>query len=65
MYLFETVCTIQVRAMAGGGPLIDVPPEIIATAREQAAQATGGQGANLVWPGLLRRLDRRLPGYDR
>ena len=65
MYLFETVCTIQVRAMAGGGPLIDVPPEIISTAREQAAQATGGQGANLVWPGLLRRLDRRLPGYDR
>jgi ribulose-5-phosphate 4-epimerase/fuculose-1-phosphate aldolase len=65
MYLFETVCTIQVRAMAGGGPLVDVAPEIIATAREQAAQATGGQGANLVWPGLLRRLDRRLPGYDR
>jgi ribulose-5-phosphate 4-epimerase/fuculose-1-phosphate aldolase len=65
MYLFETVCTIQVRAMAGGGPLVDVAPEIIATAREQAAQATGGQGAALVWPGLLRRLDRRLPGYDR
>lgn len=65
MYLFETVCTIQVRAMAGGGPLVDVPGDIIATAQQQAAQATRGQGAALVWPGLLRRLDRRCPGYDR
>jgi len=65
MYLFETVCTIQVRALAGGGPLVEVAPEIVATAAAQAAQATRGQGAALVWPGLLRRLDRRLPGYDR
>lgn len=63
MYLFETVCTIQVRAQAGG-PLVPVAPEIIATAQQQAAQATKGQGANLVWPGLLRRLDRQLPGWD-
>ena len=36
-----------------------------ATAAQQAAQATRGMGAALVWPGLLRRLDRHLPGYDR
>jgi ribulose-5-phosphate 4-epimerase/fuculose-1-phosphate aldolase len=65
MYLFETVCTIQVRAQAGGGELIKVHPEIIATAREQSAVATRGQGASLTWPGLRRRLDRQLPGYDR
>jgi ribulose-5-phosphate 4-epimerase/fuculose-1-phosphate aldolase len=65
MYLFETACTIQVRAQASGGPLVEVAPEIIGTARQQAAQATRGQGAALVWPGLLRRLDRRNPGYDR
>jgi ribulose-5-phosphate 4-epimerase/fuculose-1-phosphate aldolase len=64
MYLFETVCTIQVRAQSGGGELTSVHPEIIMTAREQSAQATRGLGAQLVWPGLLRRLDRRLPGYD-
>jgi ribulose-5-phosphate 4-epimerase/fuculose-1-phosphate aldolase len=64
MYFFETVCTIQVRAMAGGGELIEVDPAIIATARQQAALATRGLGAQLTWPGLLRRLDRRLPGYD-
>jgi ribulose-5-phosphate 4-epimerase/fuculose-1-phosphate aldolase len=64
MYFFESVCTIQVRAQAGGGELISVQPQIIATAREQAAAVTQGLGANLSWPGLLRRLDRRLPGYD-
>lgn len=64
MYLFESVCTIQVRAQAGGGELVHVHPQIIATAREQAAQVTRGLGAGLTWPGLLRRLDRQLPGYD-
>jgi ribulose-5-phosphate 4-epimerase/fuculose-1-phosphate aldolase len=64
MYLFETVCTIQVRAQAGGGPLVQVHPEIVATARQQAAAVTRGLGAQLTWPGLLRRLERRWPGYD-
>lgn len=64
MYLFETVCTIQVRAQAGGGELVAVHPEIISTAGQQAAVVTKGQGAALTWPGLLRRLDRRCPGYD-
>jgi ribulose-5-phosphate 4-epimerase/fuculose-1-phosphate aldolase len=64
MYLFETVCTIQVRAQAGGGELVAVHPEIIANARQQAAVVTKGLGASLTWPGLLRRLDRRCPGYD-
>jgi ribulose-5-phosphate 4-epimerase/fuculose-1-phosphate aldolase len=59
MYFFETVCTIQVRAMAGGAPLIHIDPEIIRTAAEQARVATRGMGAGaLTWPGLLRRLDR-------
>ena len=64
MYLFETVCTIQVRAQAGGGELITVDPSIVATARQQAAAVTKGLGSQLTWPGLLRRLDRRSPGYD-
>jgi ribulose-5-phosphate 4-epimerase/fuculose-1-phosphate aldolase len=63
MYLFEAVCTIQVRAMAGGVPLTHVNPQIIGTAKQQAAQVTRGLGGALVWPGLLRRLDRVYPGY--
>ena len=63
MYLFESVCAIQVRAQAGGGALRAISPDIIATARQQAAQVTRGLGGQLAWPGLKRRLDRRLPGY--
>lgn len=66
MYLFESVCSIQIRAQAGGGPLVTIEPSIIATAREQSREVTRGMGPGaLAWPGLLRRLDRALPGYDR
>ena len=62
MYFFEAACAIQIRAQAGGtlasNDLIEVHGSIIATAAEQARGATRGGGANLVWPGLLRRLDR-------
>ena len=65
MYYFETACMMQVRAQAGGGELIEIDPQIIATAMEQAREVTKGKGiGELTWPGLLRRLDRRNPGYD-
>ncbi|HXD05234.1 MAG TPA: class II aldolase/adducin family protein [Burkholderiaceae bacterium] len=64
MYFFETVCTIQVRAQAGGGELTRVDPRIIETGQKQATTATKGMGAGaLNWPGLLRRLDRIDPSY--
>jgi len=65
MYLFESACMIQVRAQAGGSELVSIHPEIIETAMAQAAQATGNAGGSLAWPGLLRKLDRLNPGYDR
>jgi ribulose-5-phosphate 4-epimerase/fuculose-1-phosphate aldolase len=62
MYIFEAACAIQLRAQAGGslanGELIEVPEAIIRTAGEQARAVTRGAGSALVWPGLLRRLDR-------
>jgi ribulose-5-phosphate 4-epimerase/fuculose-1-phosphate aldolase len=64
MYTFEAACTIQVRAQAGGGELVPIPQAIINGALEQARQVTKGLGGRLAWPGLLRRLDRRHPGYD-
>lgn len=64
MYVFETVCTIQVRAQAGGGELLYIEPAIIETAGQQGREATRGVGTGaLAWPGLLRRLDRMNPGY--
>ena len=64
MYTFEAACTIQVRAQAGGGELVLISKTIIDGALEQARQVTKGLGGRLAWPGLLRRLDRRFPGYD-
>ena len=64
MYFFEAACTIQVRAMSGGGPLVSIDPAIVRGAAEQARGATRGLGAGaLTWPGLLRRLDRVAPGW--
>src|SRR5262249_45380017 len=65
MYYLETSCAIQVRAQSGGGELIPVRKQIIDTAPGQlarAARAGGGRG-KLVWPGLLRRLDRLDASY--
>jgi ribulose-5-phosphate 4-epimerase/fuculose-1-phosphate aldolase len=58
MYLFEATCMIQVRAQAGGGELVHIPPEVLATASASARAATRGAGGALAWPGLLRKLDR-------
>jgi ribulose-5-phosphate 4-epimerase/fuculose-1-phosphate aldolase len=64
MYLFEAVCTIQVRALSGGTELVHVDPRIIAGAQQQAKEVTKGVGGGaLSWPGLLRRLDRVDPSY--
>lgn len=63
MYVFEAACTIQVRAQAGG-ELVRIPQAIIDGATAQSKQVTRGMGGMLMWPGLLRRLDRRFPGYD-
>jgi ribulose-5-phosphate 4-epimerase/fuculose-1-phosphate aldolase len=64
MYLFEAVCMIQVRAQAGGGELIAIDQRLIRGAQAQARQVTRGMGAGtLVWPGLLRKLDRVDPSY--
>lgn len=63
MYLFEAACTVQIRALSGGGETIPIPQEILAGAKRMQQQVTHQQGAALVWPGLLRRLDRENPGY--
>ncbi len=63
MYLFEVTCTIQIRAQAGGGELIQVNPKIIAGARALSKRVTRSEGGALAWPGLLRKLDRLDPSY--
>lgn len=65
MYYLETSCAIQVRAQSGGGELIPAPKEIIESAygHVMAGGRAGQRRGALVWPGLLRRLDRLDPSY--
>ena len=65
MYYLEASCQIQVRAQSGGGELIPVPKDVLDRGYAAAVanqRKSGGPGA-LVWPGLLRRLDRTDPSY--
>ena len=58
MYILERACRIQILAQAGGGKLLPVAESIIAGMAAQLNAVTVGQGAQLTWPGLLRKLDR-------
>jgi ribulose-5-phosphate 4-epimerase/fuculose-1-phosphate aldolase len=64
MYFFEASCMIQVRAQAGGGELVPIAMPILDGIRKQVQVVTQNKGAGLSWPGLLRRLARRNPGWD-
>jgi ribulose-5-phosphate 4-epimerase/fuculose-1-phosphate aldolase len=59
MYVLETACQIQIMAQSGGGELVQVPEPVIEGIQAQAEQVTKGLGGALVWPALLRKLDRR------
>jgi len=63
MYVLETACQIQIMAQSGGGELIPVPTPIVTGIQAQAEQVTKGLGGALVWPGLLRKLDREDPSF--
>jgi ribulose-5-phosphate 4-epimerase/fuculose-1-phosphate aldolase len=64
MYFFENTCRIQIDAQGAGAELNLIGPGPIAANAIVSKVATAGQGANLAWPALLRKLDRENPGYD-
>jgi ribulose-5-phosphate 4-epimerase/fuculose-1-phosphate aldolase len=63
MYTLENTCRIQIDAQAGGAELTQVNPAILAGMGEVMRIATAGQGAQLAWPALLRKVERLDPGY--
>ena len=64
MYFLERACAQQVAALSGGRERILIaPPEAQETVQGQTARGMESI-ARLGWPGLLRKLDRHLPGYD-
>ena len=65
MFTLERACQIQVLALAGGATLTQVGAVVLAGVRQavQVQAVDKGSGGALVWPALLRKLDRVNPGY--
>ena len=63
MYILESACRIQILAQNGGKELIPVPAPIIAGAKAQVEAVTKGMGADLVFPALLRKLNKIDDSY--
>lgn len=67
MYFLENACKTQILAQAVGGEdkLHEEPEEMAARVIQQSAPAFAqGLGDNLIWPGLMRKLNRTNPGFD-
>ena len=64
MYFFESTCRIQIDAQSGGAALNLIGAGPLAANANVGKTATAGQGSNLAWPALLRKLNRENPGYD-
>ena len=66
MYFLENACKAQIFAQSVGGEehLHEEPEEMGHRVAAQGAPAfIPGVGDNLVWPGLMRKLDRAYSGY--
>ncbi len=63
MYILEHACRIQILAQSGGATLLPVSEPILESVAAQLDAVTVGQGSQLAWPGLLRKLDRIDPSY--
>lgn len=63
MYILESACRIQILAQSGGSTLRPVSEPILDGVASQLSAVTVGQGAQLAWPGLLRKLDRIDPSF--
>jgi ribulose-5-phosphate 4-epimerase/fuculose-1-phosphate aldolase len=64
IYFLEKACIQQVMAMSGGAGGVLLAPQ--AAQDEVRSQVSGNMAviSQLTWPGLIRKLDRALPGYD-
>lgn len=66
IYLLERACTMQVRTRTLGGPAGDYPSPQIAIDKNAALIHSGNMSEltdKLVWPALLRKLDRTCPDF--
>jgi len=64
MFFLERACVQQTLAMSAGRERLLIAPEAAQEEVRQQGSMAMGFVSSLAWPGLLRRLDRELPGYD-
>jgi ribulose-5-phosphate 4-epimerase/fuculose-1-phosphate aldolase len=63
IYLLERACIAQVMAQAGGELVLPSQDAIARTAELAQGGLAQGSAQKIVWPALIRRLDRIDPGY--
>ncbi|MEM9233756.1 MAG: class II aldolase/adducin family protein [Pseudomonadota bacterium] len=64
MYYLERACEIQVLAQSAGAVREESEEMTNLVGKQSAPLWIQGLGDKLVWPGLIRRLQRELPGWD-
>lgn len=65
MFFLERACKMQIMAQSGGGELLLCDDAMQDKIKMQSAPAgTAMISDALVWPAILRRLNRHNPGYD-
>ena len=64
MYYLERSCKMQVMAQAGGNVVLCGEDVQKVVENQSSPKGMGILSEKLVWPAVLRRLDRNLPGYD-
>ena len=62
MYFLERACAIQIAAQGSGRIRMPAAP-VQDLVRDQAAQGLGSVANRLVWPALIRLLDREQPDF--
>ncbi len=65
MFFLERACAMQIRALTAGRDNVILPAQGVQdVVRGQSnPEGTRALAEKLAWPGLLRKLDRKLPGY--
>jgi len=63
MYTLQRACEVQILAQSGGSELIPISKRLLDGVAQQIKVVTKGMGGKLVWPGVLRKLDRIDTSY--
>jgi ribulose-5-phosphate 4-epimerase/fuculose-1-phosphate aldolase len=63
MYLLEKSCNVQVRTLSMGLPLHPVPDDVIAKVSALRMTDAMNFAEELLWPAMLRKLDRLDPSW--